>query len=186
MTTHAHEDQTSIVHRGMLVREQLLCQDVPSPPPNVDTSLPQVDHSQTWRAQFEQHSSNPTCASCHSLLDPLGGTFENYDPIGRYQTMDGAHPVDASGEISRTVGTDGPVANAVDLARRLATADEVRQCVATQWFRYAFGRGKTDASAGTLAAVIRPFQSSDFQIVELLVAMVKTRNFRQALPNTGQ
>ncbi len=182
MTTHAHEDQTSIVHRGILVRQQLLCQEVPSPPPDVDTSLPQVDPSVSWRRQFEQHRANASCNGCHALLDPLGNTFENYDPIGRYRTLDGTQPVDSSGEVTQTPGSDGPVANAVDLAHHLATSEDVRQCLVEQWFRYAFARPQSDASAGTLAAVMGPFRDSDFQIAELLVAITRTRNFRYLLP----
>ena len=182
LTTHAHEDQTSIVHRGILIRQQLLCQEVPSPPPDVDTSLPQVDPNVSWRKQFEQHRANASCNSCHALLDPLGNTFESYDPVGRYRTLDGTQPVDSSGEITQTTASNGPVANAVDLAHRLATSEDVRQCLVKQWFRYAFARPPSAASTDALGAMMAPFRDSDFQIAELLIAITKTRNFRYLLP----
>ena len=178
LTTHAHENQTSIVHRGMLVRSQLFCQDVSSPPPDVDTSLPQVDPNVSWRTKFEQHRSLPTCNGCHARLDPLGVTFENYDPIGRYRVVDGTQPIDASGELTDTPTTNGLVSNAVDLAHRIAPSDDVRQCVARQWLRYAFGHDPTMANRAATTPEMEAFRRSDFDVVELLVAITRSRNFR--------
>ena len=75
-------------------------------------------------------------------MDPLGLAFEIYDGIGRFRTMDGSKPVDASGELKGTEASDGPVKNAIELMRKLARADEVQACMARQWFRYAFGRAR--------------------------------------------
>src|SRR5262249_50049441 len=88
MTTHAHADQTSLVHRGKMIREKFLCQTMPSPPPNVNVMLPAVDPNVTARVRFEEHRHDAFCASCHDLMDPLGTPFEEFDEIGRYRTRD--------------------------------------------------------------------------------------------------
>jgi hypothetical protein len=178
MATHAHADQTSLVHRGELVRERLLCQAIPPPPPNVDVSLPAVDPNVTARVRFERHRQNPACAACHDLMDPLGTPFEEFDAIGRYRAEDGRLPVDSTGEITGTTGADGPVTQAAELAAKLATAREVRDCVAKQWFRYAFQRIETNDDQGTLNAAATAFRGSDYAIPELLVALTTTRGFR--------
>ncbi len=179
LTMLAHEDQTSIVFRGLLVREQLLCQPLPSPPADINTSLPKVDPNLTWRVQFEQHRANQVCASCHDQMDPLGDTFEEFDPLGRYRTVDeNAHPIDATGQITGTGDIDGPVANAVVLAHRLSTADPVRRCVVDQWFRYAFGHAEGAVNAATIERAMEAFRGSDYRITEMLVALTTSRAFR--------
>jgi hypothetical protein len=175
----AHEDQTSIVFRGLLVREQLLCQPLPSPPADVNTALPMVDPHLTWRQQFEQHRADPVCAACHNQMDPIGDTFEEFDPIGRFRTVDSnSHPIDATGQLTGTGKIDGPVANAVDLAHKLSTADLVRRCVADQWFRYAFGHQEGASNMATIQRALDAFGASDYRITEMMVALTTSRAFR--------
>ncbi len=71
--------------RGIFIREQLLCQHVPPPPPGVNTTLPEPtspDNARTRRQLMIAHVENPTCASCHRLMDPIGFGLENFDAIG--------------------------------------------------------------------------------------------------------
>lgn len=178
MAVHSHPDQTSPVVRGYVVSDKLLCILPPPPPPNLDIEIPSLDPNLPTRERFELHREDPSCASCHQLMDPLGFTFEHYDAIGRYRTMDGINPVDASSELSGTEEQDGPVENAVEMMKRLANADEVRRCVTRQWFRYAFGRLETEADEGTVNEAFTGFSEGDFRIVDLLVALTKTTAFR--------
>ncbi len=80
----AKPDDSSPTARGLFVREQFLCQHVPDPPPGVDTNLPPVTeaHPQTNRDRMTEHASNPSCASCHKLIDPIGFGFEKFDAVG--------------------------------------------------------------------------------------------------------
>jgi hypothetical protein len=175
----AHEDQTSIVFRGLLVREQLLCQPLPSPPPDINTSLPNVDPHVTWRVEFEQHRTNTVCASCHDQMDPLGDTFEEFDPIGRYRTVDpNGHPIDATGQVTGTGTIDGPVKDAVELAHKLSTADPVRRCVVDQWFRYGFGHQEGKDNVATIERALDAFKGSDYRVTEMMVALTTSRAFR--------
>jgi hypothetical protein len=178
MATHAHADQTSLVHRGQLIRQQLLCTPLPPPPPDVDTTPPPVKASVSARERFERHTASPACSGCHGQMDPLGTPFETYDAIGRYRTKDGSQAVDPTGTLSGSASHDGPVSDALDLVRRLSTDDNVRACMARQWFRFAFGRREDDADASILDAAYAPFASSDYQISELIVALTHTRAFR--------
>ncbi len=91
LATHAHADDTSIVHRGLLVLEQLLCSDVPPPPPNVDTTVPPASAALTQRQFLEEHATNPGCATCHTSMDAIGDAFEEFDSI-RAISHDGGRP----------------------------------------------------------------------------------------------
>jgi hypothetical protein len=178
LAVHAHADQTSIVHRGLLVREQFLCTPIPPPPANVDTTVPPTAANLTQRQFIDAHAQNGACSGCHDLMDPLGDAFEEFDWIGRFRQTDGNQPVDSTGQLAGTSGQDGAVANAADLAHRLASAPEVRDCVLRQWFRYLFGRVETDGDAATLALAMSSFESGGFRIPDLVVALTRTRSFR--------
>src|SRR5690606_5711975 len=72
MATHAKADQTSPVHRGKFVREQLMCQLLPLPPNNLVSDPPKLDSTKTTREQFEEIGADPDCSFCHNLMNPIG------------------------------------------------------------------------------------------------------------------
>jgi hypothetical protein len=178
MTVHSHWDKSSLVHRGKLIREKLLCEVLPPPPPEVNNTLPPADPKVSARERFEDHRADVSCAQCHRLIDPLGAPFEMFDAIGNFRTKDGPNPIDSEGELTGTRANDGPVKNAAELARRLATADEVRSCVARQWLRFALGREEAPDEAPSLASAMKAFRESDYRIPALVVAITRTDAFR--------
>lgn len=178
LAVNAKQNQSSPVHRGKFVREMLLCQTLPPPPNNVLIKAPEVKPGSTTRERFSQHSTDPTCASCHRLMDPIGFGFEHYDGIGRWRSMDQGLPVDASGEVLDTEDADGKFDGVVELAARLAESEQVRNCVATQWFRFGYGRSEQDADRCVVADLQRAFEASGGNIKELLVALTQTSAFR--------
>lgn len=178
LTVHAHWDKSSLVHRGKLIREKLLCEVLPPPPPEVNNTLPPADPKRSTRERFEDHRADVSCAQCHRLIDPLGAPFEMFDAIGNYRTKDGPNDIDSEGELKGTRANDGPVKNAAELARRLATADEVRACVARQWLRFALGREEAPDEAPSLAEALDAFRASDYRIPALAVAIARTDAFR--------
>jgi hypothetical protein len=173
----AKPDRSSPIHRGKFVREFLLCQP-PPPPPDVVPEAPSVDESQTTREQFSQHSEDKLCQGCHQLMDPIGFGFEHFDGIGRYRETEWAGlEIDARGELLST-DVDGAYDGVVELATRLAGSDQVKACVATQWFRFAYGRGVTEEDTCSMEAVQAAFAAADYDIKELIVALTLTDAFR--------
>ncbi len=178
LARHAHGNQTSPVHRGIVVRENILCQPIAPPPANVATTLPPVNAATTTRERFTAHVANPSCAGCHELLDPPGLAFEHYDAIGRYRTFDGVNPVDASGTLTAVQpDLEGPFANGLELVDRLAEAAEVRECYSRQWFRFALGRVESEDDACTTAELYRRFSESGGDIRDLLRAIATSDAF---------
>lgn len=175
-TLAAHRTPTA---RGKFVRSELLCQHVPPPPPNVDTALPPVNPALPPRAQWEQHVADPSCGSCHRLMDPIGFGFENYDGLGKYRTMDGKWPVDATGELLGTAASDGTFTGALELSDRLAAAEELGSCATREMFVYALGRLADPAQDGcTLASVEKVFRASGYDQSALVVALARSDAFR--------
>ncbi|MCA9545026.1 MAG: DUF1588 domain-containing protein, partial [Myxococcales bacterium] len=175
----AHPDQTSPIHRGIFVRERLLCQTLPPPPADLIIEPPDPDPRATTQQRFAQHTADPACAGCHTLMDPVGFGFENYDELGRFRQTENGLPVDASGELVAPPTPDlaGPFDGAVALAERLAQSPAVKQCVATWWFRYALARGELPVDACARARIEDAFIDSGGDFTALLVALATSGAF---------
>jgi hypothetical protein len=176
----AHADQSAPVLRGAFVRERILCLPVDPPPPDVNPNPPPVDVNATTRERFAQHTSEPTCAGCHVLIDGVGFGFERYDQFGRYREFENDLSVDESGEV---VGTEDPELEgsfdgAAELSARIAGSSRVRDCVATHWYRYAMGRIEDTADGCSLTQVKDRFREGGGQFRELLVGIALSDAFR--------
>ena len=186
LTKWSHADQTSPVHRGKLVRLNLLCGFIGSPPPGVNTAPPVPTLATSTRQRFAQHESDPVCASCHLLMDPIGLGLEHFDPVGAFRNVDGLGAVDATGEI-RNAGPDldGSFNGAIELANRLARSTEVRDCVASQWFRFSMGRMESANDACSIQSLRDSFSASGGNIRDLLARIVLSPAFRSVRLNGG-
>jgi hypothetical protein len=178
LAANAKHNQTSPVHRGKFVREQLLCQMLPPPPDDIEIVPPDLDPDLTTRERFREHSENAYCAGCHRLMDPIGFGFEKYDGAGLWRNEENGMPIDDTGEIVASEDLDGEFAGVTDLGQKLAGSDEVRGCVTRQWFRFAYGRGETTRDLCTIASLGAAFEESGYSMKELLVALTGTDAFR--------
>ncbi len=187
LAVQGHPDQTSPVLRGKFVRAMLLCDPPPAPPDDVDISLPTVEEGATARVRFSAHEeAGASCKGCHTLMDPIGFAFENFDAVGAYRTKDNGQDIDVSGEITETTdpALQGTFQGVAEMAQKLAASQTVRQCVATQWFRFATGRSEADQDACSLNPLRDAFDTSGGDLVELVVAMTQTDDFWYRAPLT--
>jgi hypothetical protein len=153
---------SSPTQRGLFVLKQLLCKDVPPPPADVPVISP-PSGTVTTRQRYEMQHAVGSCGTCHTHMDDIGFGLENFDGIGVYRTKDAGQPVDASGYIADLDKTtfNGPE----DLARKLAAAPEVAQCLAAQMTAYVLGVSVNDglciAPAASYAQGATPLAMSD-------------------------
>jgi hypothetical protein len=181
MGVHAEGNQSSPVFRGKFVREQLLCQTLPLPPADLVITPPELDPTKTTREQYEEIGANPDCAGCHSLMNPLGFGFENFDGVGLWRDTQNGKPIDPSGEINNTESLNGTFMGPVELANKLASSEEVATCVSSQWFRFSYNRTVTSADSEEgcgLDVANQAFADSGFNLRELIVALTQTDTFR--------
>ena len=198
LASTAGPTDTSPTARGIFIRERLLCQHVPPPPPGVITTLPDplVDQKPKGRRQLMvEHVENPTCASCHRLMDPIGFGFEHFDAIGQYRQQEmipvpgrgggggggrGGPPpipleIDAKGEIAGLPNSN--FTGAKQLGAILADSPVCQECVVRQMFRYSYGRLETASDEKTIDQLYDQFKSSGFKFKSLLVALVQSPEF---------
>jgi hypothetical protein len=157
-------NRTSPVNRGVWVLEQVLGEHVPPPPPNVPT-LEKQDHQKvatmTLRQRTELHRSDPTCASCHKVLDPIGFGLENFDAIGRWRDRDDSGgPIDATGELPGE--------------RRFGTPQELKRIIASRTDD--FCRNLTDRLLAY--ALCRQLEGYDEIVVDQLAGAVAKDGYR--------
>jgi hypothetical protein len=185
LARHAFPSQSSPIHRGGVVRERMLCQDLPPPPPGIMVQVPELEPGLTTRERFSAHSEQEPCHSCHQLIDPIGFGFEHFDAVGRYRELEQGKPIDVSGAIVNSLSTDGPFEGVGELSTILANSADVHECFALQWFRFGYGLEEDPALACLVTEITNHFLTAGLQIEELLVALTQTPHFthRQSLPD---
>jgi hypothetical protein len=181
-------DETSPTARGLFVREQFLCQKIPEPPPGVSANLPVATEAKpmTNRERLAMHLSNESCASCHTLIDPIGFGFEKFDAIGgRRERLKQSFQPDRKAKNQKAVSvmldldTTGRVAGVPDsnfdsprkLGAVLARTPQCQECIVRQLFRYMAGRLETPADRPQIERAFQKFRDSHFKLKELMIAL---------------
>jgi hypothetical protein len=184
LTQHASPAESNPVRRGKVIAERVACIDVPSPPDNVpDPKEPAPNLS--VRDRFSEHDSNPCAMACHTVFDPIGFAFENYNGIGAYQTQDGGKAVDASGSIKIDDGSKS-FKNAIELGTILGASKQVNGCMAKQFLRYALKRHEGAGDEASLSAASAAFTAKQNDLRELIVALTRTRAFTHRTISNGE
>jgi mono/diheme cytochrome c family protein len=139
LTVTSYNNRTSVVLRGKWILDNLLAASPPPPPPNVP-SLDEVKNakSMTVREQMEMHRANPVCASCHTKMDPLGFSLENFDATGAWRNNYAGKLVDASAVLPDGTKFDGPQGLKGVL---LSHKDQFVEAFTQRLMTYALGRG---------------------------------------------
>ena len=146
-TRHAHPGESSPILRGKLIAERLLCINLPRPPPNIDP-LPAAESEETLstRERVEQHVSNPNCASCHQLMDPLGFALEGFDAIGQIRTTQFGKPIDTQDSYEFDAGITTTYSNFMEMNQALADSQRFKDCMQHVVQKFAFGRTDQELS----------------------------------------
>jgi hypothetical protein len=174
LSLHAHAVSSSATLRGKFIREKLLCQELPPPPSNLNTSLPEVtDSAPTLRDRVEQHMSDPSCAVCHEMMDPLGLGLENFDGLGRYRLRENGKTIDASGDLDGVEYT-----GAKGLGQVISESDDFRACFVAQIARYANGRMEEAGESAGYEHLTKRFKRSRYRVQKLMREFMLSPAFR--------
>lgn len=181
LSLYASQLEPSPTLRGKFIRETLLCQTIPPPPPGVNTVLPDPPAGRvlTKRQKLTLHEENASCAACHKAMDPMGFPLENFDAIGQFRTTDNGIPIDASGDLDGT-----PFNGPVELGQQLAKSPAAAACLVRNFYRYGTGHVETPNEQPVLDALKAQFSSGGYHVRDLLVAIVKSDGFRFVAPPT--
>ena len=173
LALHSHSTATSATRRGEAVRTRLLCQEIPSPPVNVDTSIPEPTGTRrTLRERVAEHLSDPSCVGCHQLTDPIGLGLENYDSIGRFRYTDNDANIDPSGEL------DGePFETPVELGQRLRSHPSYAPCIIQKIVEYGIGRELVSSERTWFRALTDRFSIHGYLLQPMILEFVTSPVF---------
>ena len=155
---YSHPGRSSPTLRGKALREKILCQRVPDPPANVNFSLLEArgNEYRTARQRLDAHTSNPACAGCHKIMDPIGLALENFDTISGYRAAENGAPINASGRLDGITYTD-----AAGLGAAVHDNPQAPTCFVRRLYAYAVGRQATQGEGKWLDGELREQFSSD-------------------------
>jgi hypothetical protein len=180
LTVTAAPNRTSPVRRGEWLVQNVLGASVPRPPPGAEADLAAEASAQeglagnTVRERLEMHRANPTCAACHSIMDPLGLALENFDLVGRWREQEDGHAIDASTELADGTKLEGPV----DLRRALlARSDTFVATLAERLMTYALGRELDYRDGPAVRRVVRAAAADQYTLEALVQAIVASDAF---------
>jgi hypothetical protein len=183
LTVTSVATRTSPVSRGKWILENLLGTPPPVPPPGVETNLGEGEANKTTslRQRLEEHRKNPTCASCHRIMDPLGFSLENFDLVGTWREFDGPTPIDATGQLA-----DGtPLAGPADLRRALLSRSGAFVTTATEKLLiYALGRPVNYHDMPTVRAIVRRAAANDNRFSSLMLGVIESAPFQMRRKGT--
>ena len=183
LAVSSHIQETSPVLRGAWVLDTLLGTPAPAPPPDVPAlESGKATRGLTMRQKLMRHQSDPGCASCHKLMDPIGFALENYDWLGRWRDTEGGHPIDATGVLPTGERFNGPVELREALVR--GKKDEFLRRVTGKVMGYALGRSLEDADHCTIERLTAKLQKSNYGARTLIEEIVLSTPFRYRSPGT--
>lgn len=173
LALHAHATSSSATRRGKFVRATLLCQGVPPPPADVDTSIPEADASApTLRDRLQSHQENPTCAACHRILDPVGLALENFDGVGRWREIENGVRIDPSGELDGASYSD-----AIGLGEAVAAHEQLGHCLTERLVSYGVGHLPTDGEEAWVEWLAHDFEGNGMSVRHLIRAIALSDAF---------
>ena len=178
LATTSYPDRTSPVLRGKWLLNNIFGLPVPPPPPGVDTNLAEIKPGappSSIRERLAAHRQNPSCNSCHSVIDPLGFALENFDVIGGWRTLDeSGKPVDASGTTASGAKVEGL------RGLRALLLDEPQQfprTVTEKLLAYALGRRLEHYDRPTVRKIVRDAAAHDYRWSALILGVVESPAF---------
>jgi len=176
LTVTSYATRTSPVLRGKWILDNIL--GVPPPPPLPDVPALKdntVDGNLSVRKRLAEHRSNPTCAACHNLMDPVGLSLEKFDAIGRWRSAEEGTPIDSSGGLP-----DGSrFADVHGLEQALLRRPEIFVgTFAEKLLTYATGRGIEFYDAPAIREIVRNARSQDFRVSSIILGIVNSKPFQ--------
>jgi len=178
IAAHTKESGASPFPIGKFVYENLLCEQIPSPPASVPKVEEEAALATTLRQKLESITKDQPCASCHERIGPPGFAFLPFDPVGRFKNSDAkGRPYDTAGSLLLEGSAPMPFSSAADLSTKLAAHPEIQKCISRRMFRWAYGRFEADIDEAGLKTIENTAVASGTGVSETLQQIVSAPIF---------
>jgi hypothetical protein len=174
LASNAYSVSTDPIHRGLFVIRNLLCRDIPDPPPGATTTpAPETDRPiVTTRDEVDLVTGQSFCPTCHTEINAPGFAFEGFDAVGQQRATENGARVDTSASML----LDGQVIQfngAVELVSQISRSREAHRCYSRRWMEFAYGRPLAESDLATLDRIA----SRSLPIADIIVAIVRSPAF---------
>ena len=180
LALHSHPGRSSATRRGRAIREQILCQKVPDPPANVNFAIVQDTNNpkfKTARDRLTAHRTDPVCAGCHKITDPLGLALENFDGAGVYRASENGASIDPGGTLDGAAFTD------LDgFAKAIRDNPATTSCVVGRVFAYGTGHAVKSGDQKLMAYLLERFAADGYRFRGLLRTVATSAAFVEVMP----
>jgi hypothetical protein len=177
LVTTSYPDRTSPVLRGKWLLNNIFGTPIPPPPPGVNATLETKPGTipASMRERLAQHRTQSTCNSCHSVIDPLGFSLENFDVIGGWRTIDEAgKPVDAAGTTASGMKINGLSGLRAAL---LQDPEQFPRTVTEKLMAYALGRRLEYYDRPEVRKIVHDAAAKQYRWSSLIVGIVESPAF---------
>jgi hypothetical protein len=179
LAAYALPSRASPTERGKFVTGTLLCINVPPPPPNVPALPDMLAPNETMRQIMATHRASPSCASCHSIMDPVGFGLDHFDAAAAYRTTENGQPIDATGTLTDGTAFDG----LAQLGAALHKEPVAGPCFVSKMYQNTLGRTALTLDDAAIMALAKQFSDGQNHADQLLLNLVSSDSFRFVDPS---
>jgi mono/diheme cytochrome c family protein len=174
MAGFAYDATSSPIHRGLFVARSLLGKRLRPPPDAVTPLSPELHPDLTTRERIALQTRPQACQSCHSMINPLGFAFENFDAVGRFRPTEQGKPIDASGSYIEVDGDLVQFNGARELGEYLVRSEETQAAVVEHVFHFFVKQPLRAYGMDRPEILRRDFAKAGFSVRKLMVQVIAT------------
>jgi hypothetical protein len=167
LSAYAYHNNTSPIHRGVFLTRNIVGRNLNPPPIAVAFKDDEFASDLTMREKITQLTRDTACMSCHSVINPLGFTLENFDAVGRWRTTDNDKPVDTKSKYVTATGETVEVASARDVARFAVSSEWAHRAFITQVFHHIVKQDPIAFGPEVIDQLQAQFADDEFNIQKL-------------------
>jgi hypothetical protein len=178
LAAFSYQKLTSPIHRGVFLTRNIVGRALKPPPMAMTFKDSDFAPNLTMREKVSQLTKPQNCQSCHSVINPLGFSLEQYDAVGRFRTSDHDHPIDPVSEYLTDDGQTIRLTGARDVAEFAINSDQAQNAFIQQLFHHAVKQPLLAYGADTLKHLRQTFLAGDFNMQKLFAEIVTVSALR--------
>ncbi|HYE30722.1 MAG TPA: DUF1592 domain-containing protein [Methylomirabilota bacterium] len=178
----AYHKSTSPIHRGVFLTRNIIGRALKPPPMAIEFMDGRFDPAMTVREKVTELTKSDACMNCHSIINPLGFSLENFDAIGRFRTRENNKKVDTTGKYPTLEGKTVRLKNSRDVAEHAAKSPEAHRGFIQQLFHHTVKQPPAAYGAETLESLRQSFASNNYNIQKLLLEIAQRAALHELKP----
>ena len=174
LTAFSYHNNTSPIHRGVFLTRNIVGMTLKPPPEAIEFEDAKFDPKLTMREKVTELTRSKACMGCHSTINPLGFSLENFDAIGRWRVKEKNKPIDPSGAFTTEEGQTVELNGARNLAEFAAGSEPAHRAFVRHLFHHFVKQPAAAYGFETLDRLTDSFEDNQFNIRHLLAEIALT------------